>query len=44
MDLRKFDRFLAIMHPEDAELPKVIKTNAVADIPGAQPNAFGKLK
>jgi len=44
LNLRKFDRFLAIMRPEDNKLPNVKKTNDIHDIPGAQPDAYGKLK
>ena len=44
MDLKKFDRFLAIMRPEDTKLPNIKHTNNTLDIPGAQPDAYGRLK
>lgn len=44
MELRKFDRFLAILRPEEGKLPRVKSTNNTMDIPGAQPDAYGKLK
>lgn len=44
MDLKKFDRFLAMIQPERNNLPSVKNTNDISDIPGAKPDAFGRLK
>jgi len=44
MELRKFDRFLAMIQPEQASIPNIKNTNNTQDIPGAKPDAFGKLK
>jgi hypothetical protein len=44
MDLRKFDRFSAIMRPEQGRISNVMHTNNTLDIPGAQPDAYGRLR
>jgi hypothetical protein len=44
MELRKFDRFLAMMQPENTSIPNVKQTNNISDIAGAKPDAFGKLR
>jgi len=44
MDLRKFDRFLAMTRPENTKPQHAKNTNDIADIPGARPDAYGRLK
>ena len=44
MNLKRFDRFMQMLRPEDNSLPDVKTTNNTQDIPGAQPDTFGKFK
>jgi hypothetical protein len=44
MDLRKFDRFSAMLQPEKQGLPKIKSTNTTIGIQGAQPDAYGRLR
>lgn len=44
MNLKRFDRFMAMMRPGEDKLPDLRGTNTTQDIPGAQPDAYGKLR
>lgn len=44
MEYKKFDRFLAMIQPEDKGISSIRTTNTTQDIPGAQPDAYGRLR